>query len=190
MLLFEYGVAYCYILGNALLNKGVNNISTPKSGVTGALLCCSSAVLTWGPSLWPCLKTRVHSWWEPAENHSVRATWVSFLPVASLPVLQDIVMKCSYCRGWSNMLKVLETRVVRRCRLWKTTVYWSWRLTAIFFYQRGIEVRSWQGVCLGKKWINRILWKTVSSSVSGKQTHLPSNHSLNNQDFRELLEYA
>ncbi|KAM9265680.1 E3 ubiquitin-protein ligase MARCHF2 isoform 2-T3 [Morus bassanus] len=45
-------------------------------------------------------------------------------------------------------------------------------------------------MCLEKKRINHILWKTASSSVSGKQTHLPSNRSLNNQDLRELLEYA
>lgn len=42
----------------------------------------------------------------------------------------------------------------------------------------------------GVERINPILWKAVSSSVLGKQTHVPSTHSINNQDFGERLEYA
>lgn len=56
--------------------------------------------------------------------------------------------------------------------------YWSPRLAAVFFYQWGIEVRSWHCVSLVK--MEDYLF------ICG---YKPICHNIKNQDFRELLEY-
>lgn len=59
--------------------------------------------------------------------------------------------------------------------------YWLPGLAVVFSYQWGIEVRSWQCVSLEKMEVEDCLFICLCKAIC---------HNLNNQDFRELLEYV